>query len=133
MEFPVQIPERFLEKAQTLHIFPEDIEENFVRGAGAGGQKINKTSSCVWLKHLPTGTEVKCQEYRQREVNRSEAYKLLILKIEERILGKKSERAQKNFKLRKQKMRRSRKAKEKTLEYKAHRSVVKENRQKIQF
>lgn len=133
MEFPVPVSEKYLEKALALHIFPEDIEENFVRGTGAGGQKINKTSSCVWLKHLPTGTEVKCQEYRQREVNRSEAYKLLILKIEDRILGKKSERAQKAFKLRKQKMRRSRKAKEKTLQHKAHRSALKENRQKVQF
>ena len=131
MEFPVQISEKFLEKARLLHIFTEDIEEKFVRGSGAGGQKVNKTASTVWLKHLPTGIEVKFQEQREREANRSGAYRLLILKIEERVLGKRSEFAQKIFKLRKQKKRRSRKAKEKMLGDKHHRGELKISRRDI--
>lgn len=133
MEFPVPLKQKFLEKAEKLRIFPEDIEEQFVRGSGSGGQKMNKTASTVWLKHLPTGVEVKYQAEREREANRMGAYRTLILKVEERVLGRQSEVAQKIFKLRKQKKRRSRKAKEKMLEVKKQRAELKESRQKIQF
>src|SRR3989344_5282430 len=103
--FPVELPPEILEKAAKLKVFGEDIEEKFIRGGGAGGQKINKTASCVWLKHLPTGVEVKCQKHRERERNRASAYKLLVRKIETTVLGEKSEEAMENFKLRKQKKR----------------------------
>lgn len=133
MEFPVPLKQKFLEKAEKLRILPEDIEEQFVRGSGSGGQKMNKTASTVWLKHLPTGVEVKCQDQREREANRMGAYRMLILKIEEKILGKQSDIAQKIFKLRKQKKRRSRKAKEKMMDEKSHRGEIKENRQKLKY
>lgn len=131
MEFPVELSFKSLEKAKKLAIFPEDIEEKFIRGSGAGGQKINKTNSCVWLRHLPTGTEVKIQEHREREANRKTAYRLLIEKIEEQVLGKRSEKQKKIFKLRKQKKRRSKKAKEKMLEAKRRRGQIKVSRKKV--
>ncbi|MFA5855162.1 MAG: peptide chain release factor-like protein [Candidatus Gracilibacteria bacterium] len=131
MRFPVEIPEEFLVKAAGLKVFAEDISEQFVRGSGAGGQKINKTSSCVWLKHVPSGIEVKCQKHREREKNRISAYKLLILKIENVKMGKKSEEAKKVFKLRKQKKRRSRRAKEKMMQEKSVRGAIKESRKKV--
>lgn len=131
MGFPIVLNPEIIEKAQKLKIFAEDIAEEFVRGSGAGGQKINKTSSCVWLKHLPTGIEVKCQMHRERAKNRASAYKLLILKIEERVLGKKSAEAVKDFKLRKQKKRRSRRAKEKMMHDKAVRGQIKELRRVV--
>lgn len=53
-----------------LRIAESDLVEKFVLGSGSGGQKINKTSSCVYLKHLPSGIEVKCQAHRSREMNR---------------------------------------------------------------
>jgi protein subunit release factor B len=53
-----------------LRITEEDLVEKFILGSGAGGQKINKTSSCVYLKHVPSGIEVKCQAHRSREMNR---------------------------------------------------------------
>jgi|TARA_B110000305_G_C19160045_1_gene502183 peptide chain release factor len=63
-----------LEQRMKHHrILEEDLEERFVLGSGSGGQKVNKTSSCVYLKHLPTGTEIKCQESRSREKNREVA------------------------------------------------------------
>lgn len=133
MDFPVSVHDKFLQKAAKLHIFPEDIEEKFVRGSGAGGQKVNKTASTVRLKHLPTGVEVKVNEHREREGNRQAAYRLLILKVEEKVLGKQSEISQKIFKLRKQKRRRSRKAKEKMLEAKAQRSELKASRQRFKI
>ncbi len=128
MNFPVELSEPVLEKAKQLKILPEDIVEQFVRGSGKGGQKINKTSSCVLLKHLPTGIEVRCQKHREQSKNRLSAYKLLILKIEDQIKGKQSARAQAIFKLKKQKKRRSRKAKEKMLVAKKRRSEIKQNR-----
>jgi protein subunit release factor B len=129
--FPTELSPSVLEKAQRLKVFAEDIEEKFIRGGGAGGQKINKTASCVWLKHLPTGTEVKVQKHREREANRKSAYKLLVLKIEDQVLGKKSARAQKIFKLRKQKKRRSKRAKEKMVEAKRQRGALKVSRKPV--
>ncbi|MDF1825082.1 MAG: peptide chain release factor-like protein [Verrucomicrobiales bacterium] len=86
-------------------IFEEDLEERFVLGSGAGGQKINKTSSCVYLKHLPTGAEVSCQETRFRERNREMARSRLCDHFEEKAredkLIRAKERAKKRFQKRK--------------------------------
>lgn len=130
-EFPIELKPDILQKALKLEINPEDIEEQFIRGGGKGGQKINKTSSAVRLKHLPTGIEVKCQKHREQNKNRLSAYKLLINKIEELVKGEESEKAKKIYKIRKQKQRRSKKAKEKLLELKKRRSEIKETRKKI--
>ena len=128
MNFPVELPEKSLALAAELKVQPEDIDEFFVRGSGPGGQKVNKTASCVELTHRPTGVVVRVQRFREQHLNRIEAYKLLLLKIEENIKGKASQRQQAIFKVRKQKMRRSRKSKEKMLKSKHHRSSVKERR-----
>jgi peptide chain release factor len=129
MNFPVELPPAILEKALKLGIDPADVTENFVRGSGHGGQKINKTASCVELHHAPTGIDVRMQKHREQSKNRVSAWKLLILKLEEQKLGKESELQQKIFKLRKQKQRRSRKAKEKMLSEKHQRGSVKAKRQ----
>lgn len=131
MGFPVELSEQVLAKAAKLKIEPQDIEESFVRGSGAGGQKVNKTSSCVWLKHLPTGVEVKVQKHRERGANRKSAFKLLVNKIEGKVLGNKSEVAMKQFKKRKQKKRRSRRAKEKMMDAKTRRGDIKGTRKSI--
>lgn len=62
-----------------------DVEEKFVRGAGPGGQKINKTSSTVWLRHRPTGLEVRCQRERSQSANRELAWKELCNRLEHRV------------------------------------------------
>src|SRR5579872_2140633 len=93
-----------------LGIQESDLIEKFILGSGSGGQKINKTSSCVYLKHIPSGLEVKCQQDRSRELNRYYARQELCEKIEEQILQEKSEKQQKIAKIRRQKKRRSRKA-----------------------
>jgi peptide chain release factor len=74
-------------------ILDSEIEENFLKGSGPGGQKINKTSSAVQLKHLPTGIVVKCQETRSRSQNRKIARKILGERIEELELGEQSRKA----------------------------------------
>jgi protein subunit release factor B len=128
MNFPVDIPPDRLRLAQELGIKPDDVEENFTRGSGAGGQKINKTSSAVHLKHVPTGMEVKVQQYREQSKNRLSAWKLLILKIEEQVKGKESKIQQEMFKIRKQKQKRSKRAKEKVLSDKKYKADIKEKR-----
>jgi protein subunit release factor B len=103
------------EKMETLNIREEDIDESFVRSGGKGGQKVNKTSTCVYLKHIPTGVEVKCQEERSQSLNRYRARVILAKKIEEMIRGEQSEERQRIEKIRRQKRKRSKRAKEKML------------------
>lgn len=102
------------DRMASLGIREVDIQERFVHARGRGGQKVNKTAACVYLKHLPTDIEVKCQESRSREANRFFARRLLADKIEDSILGRESPRARKIEKIRRQKMKRSRRAREKT-------------------
>ena len=82
------------ERMERLGIKEEDLVEKFILGSGSGGQKINKTSSCVYLKHLPTGTEVKCQKDRSRELNRLNARRELCEKLEEILFQEKSKKRQ---------------------------------------
>jgi len=99
-----------------LGISEDNFVEKFITGSGSGGQKINKTASCVYLKHLPTGIEVKCQQQRSRELNRYIARRELCERLEEIRDGKKSKRQQAHEKIRRQKRRRSRRAKNRMLD-----------------
>jgi len=112
----------------SLGIYERDIEESFVRSSGAGGQHVNKTSTCVQLLHRPTGMMVKCQEDRSQAVNRFLARRLLVEKIEGDILGRKTAEQQRREKIRRQKRRRSRRAKEKMLSNKHHQAEKKQYR-----
>ena len=98
------------EKFLKLGIKPQDIEEKFMASGCKGGQKANKSATAVYLKHLPTGIEVKCRETRERELNRFLARRTLAYKIEERLTGT-SERMKEHEKIRKNKARRKRRAK----------------------
>lgn len=110
----------------SLGIRKEDLEETFVRGSGAGGQKINKTSSAVQIRHLPTGIAVRCQETRSQSLNRFLARRLLADKIEIRVRGHVLAQQSLREKIRRQKRRRSRRAKEKMLEQKKRTAQKKE-------
>ncbi len=115
-------------KMNSLGIKEEDLTEKFIRASGKGGQKVNKTSSCVYLKHRPTGVEVKCQKERSQVLNRFLARRILASKVESLILGRKSEERKRIEKIRRQKRRRSRRAKEKMLRFKKMRSEKKKLR-----
>jgi peptide chain release factor len=116
------------EKMEELGIKEADIVERFVRSRGHGGQNVNKTSTCVYLKHLPTGLEVKCQQERSQSLNRFFARRILIEKIDNLIRGKESQEQQRIEKLRRQKRKRSKRAKEKVLEMKHLQSKKKKTR-----
>jgi peptide chain release factor len=115
----------------ALGIREEDITEKFVRSSGKGGQNLNKVATCVYLRHAPTNTEVKCQETRSQALNRFLARRSLAEKIEAMILGRKSARRQQIEKIRRQKRKRSKRAKEKVLEQKRFQSEKKKLRQDI--
>lgn len=113
------------ETMARLGVREEDIAERFVRSQGPGGQNVNKVSTCVYLRHIPTGIEVKCQEERSQAQNRYRARQLLLKKIESAILGKLSEEQKRIEKIRRQKRRRSRRAKLKILESKRRHAAKK--------
>jgi len=117
-------------KMEELGVREDDLVEKFILGSGRGGQNLHKTSSCVYLKHLPTGIEVKCQRERSRELNRYYARRELCEKIESQIFKVKTEKIQLIEKKRRQKRRRSKKAQLKVLENKKHRGGIKHLRGK---
>lgn len=123
--------EELTRRMNRLEIKEGDLVEKFILGSGSGGQKINKTSSCVYLKHLPTGIEIKCQKSRSRELNRTYARRDLCDKLEELLFQEKSKKRQASEKIRRQKKRRSRKSQEKILATKRNRSEIKKNRGKL--
>ncbi|MGB9835521.1 MAG: peptide chain release factor family protein [Candidatus Saccharicenans sp.] len=128
--FPVR-PEKekdLLDRMASLGIKESDLEEKFIRSQGRGGQKVNKSATCVYLKHLPTGLEVKCQRERSQALNRFLARRILVEKLEAQVLGKETEERQRIEKIRRQKRKRSKRAKEKMLADKKRRSLLKEMR-----
>jgi len=127
--------EALREKMQRLGIREQDLQEKFIRSQGPGGQNVNKVSTCVYLRHVPTGIEVKCQQERSQALNRFLARRILANKIETLILGELSEERRRIAKIRKQKRRRSKRAKEKILSVKrerAEKKIMRSYRPKIE-
>ena len=125
--FPVS-PDKLAQLQQrmsALGVNEAEIEETFVRSGGAGGQKVNKSSSCVMLLHRPTGLRVKSQTTRHQAMNRFLARRLLLDKIERMRKGYvESERARIE-KVRRQKRKRSSRAKQRMLAEKARHGETK--------
>lgn len=83
MSFPSDLSKDLIARAKSLHIDPRFITEHHIRGSGHGGQKINKTASCVQLVYSPLEIDIRCQEHREQSKNRLTAWKRLIDKVEE--------------------------------------------------
>jgi protein subunit release factor B len=120
-----------LERMEKLGIRKEDIEESFVRSSGPGGQHVNKTSTCVYVIHVPTGLSVKCGRTRSQALNRFYARRLLLDKIEKAMTGVVEEELSRIEKLKRQKRKRSKRAKEKMLQAKHRQSEKKSLRSKV--
>ncbi|MEM7698709.1 MAG: peptide chain release factor-like protein [Verrucomicrobiota bacterium] len=118
-------------RLQRLGIQPKDLEENFVLGSGPGGQKINKTASCVLLRHRPSGTEIRCQESRSRDQNRILARERLCDQLEAARLVKKQRAAKQRAAERYRKRGRSRAEKARLRQSKRFRSEKKQLRRRV--
>ncbi len=115
-----------------LQISDSDVIEKFIVGSGKGGQKLHKTASVVYLKHTPSGIEIKCQESRSREDNRYFARMRLCEKLHATISDEKTKEQQKTEKLKRQKKRRSRRSKQRMLDEKSKHGQQKLSRKKPQ-
>ena len=116
-----------LQRMKELSICEDDIEETFIRASGPGGQKTNKTSSCVSLRHIPTNIIVKCQRERSQALNRFLARRHLLDRIECLQKGFVKEDDLRIEKIRNQKRKRAKRAKEKKSALKTRQSDAKEN------
>ena len=116
---------KLLERMQALGVREKDVEEQFVRSSGAGGQKVNKISTCVLLHHRPTGIRVKCQQERSQALNRFLARRILLDKIEARLRGANAAEEQRIAKIRRQKRKRSKRARLRLLADKHHQAEKK--------
>lgn len=119
-------------RLRALGVRDEDLDEQFVRSGGAGGQNVNKVATCVLLHHLPSGTRVKCQEARTQAGNRYLARVRLCERLEAALLGRASVAQQEAERIRRQKRRRSRRARARMLEGKRMRAEIKAGRGKVQ-
>lgn len=120
--------EKFQELAERmarLGVAESDLREHFTRSSGPGGQKTNKTSTCVHLVHVPTGLAVKCQEERSQALNRFLARRILLDRIERQQEGFLGEERRRRERIRRQKRRRSQRAKERVLREKHLQSAKK--------
>lgn len=97
-------------RIQKLQININEIDENFIRGSGHGGQKINKTSNCVVLSYPKLNLIIKNQESRQRSLNRFLALRELIDQIELKISPETSQKLKAIAKIIKQKKRRTKRS-----------------------
>jgi protein subunit release factor B len=125
--FPVspRKEKQLFERMRALGVREQDIEEQFVRSSGAGGQKVNKASTCVVLHHRPSGVRVRCQKERSQALNRFLARRILLDKIEAKLKGAEMAAEQKAAKIRRQKRKRSRRAKQRMLAEKRRQSEKK--------
>ena len=112
LDIPVteQKQQALLDRMVACGLREEDIVETFVRSQGPGGQKVNKTSSCVCLKHQSTGLEVKMQKDRSQAMNRFYARRRMCELLEAQNPGQATPEAIKQEKIRKQKQRRKRRS-----------------------
>jgi protein subunit release factor B len=115
----------------ALRVPESDIEERFVRGSGPGGQKINKTSSTVWLRHRPSGTEVRCQAERSQAANRERAWSELCDRLEARVRDARAAEQQLREKGRRQTRQKSRGQKVRMIQAKKHRARHKASRGRV--
>ncbi|MFZ5862874.1 MAG: peptide chain release factor family protein [Nitrospirota bacterium] len=133
MAFPVsaQKNDELTARMAALGVRETDIDETFVRGSGPGGQHVNKTATCVMLAHRPSGISVRCQASRSQGLNRFYARRLLLDKIEGQQLGKASAEQQAIEKIRRQKRKRSKRAKAKMLADKRQQAEKKATRGRV--
>jgi protein subunit release factor B len=125
------LPDPILSRLAALRTSPGDVEERFIRGSGPGGQKINKTSSTVWLRHRPTGLEVRCQAERSQAANRERAWQELCARLEAQVRDAGAAAEQERERARRQARQKSRRQKVAMILTKKHRARHKAARGRV--
>ncbi len=136
MSLPLPSPDKLAQLEQrlaALGVGEADLEETFVRSGGHGGQNVNKTATCVMLLHRPSGLRVKCQTTRHQAMNRFLARRLLLDKLEQAQRARVEARRAELERIRRQKRKRSRGARERMLADKARHSEKKRMRRRLEF
>ena len=128
---PLPDDEGLSKRMKKLRLLEEDLEEQFVRGSGAGGQKVNKTSSTVMLRHVPTRVEIRCQRERSQVMNRYWARVELCDRIESILNEAKLAAQNEREKVRRQNRPRPRGLQQRILKEKKNRGEVKKNRSRV--
>jgi len=132
-DFPDIVEASLRARFVSLGVRPDDVEETFMRGTGAGGQKINKTSSTVRLRHRPTGLDVRCQRERNQAVNRRLAWAELADRLEARQQAAANAAVAERELQRRRKRQKSRGQKARMIETKKHRAKIKQTRGRGQW
>lgn len=114
-----------------LRVHERDLEETFSRSSGPGGQNVNKVSTCVTIRHVPTGLSVTASDSRSQSTNRQLALIRLLDEMERRKAAKRQERLAELSKSRRQKAKRSRSTKRKLVEGKRLRGETKKLRGRV--
>jgi protein subunit release factor B len=127
-DFPDIVEAPLRARFVSLGVPPGEVEERFVRGTGAGGQKINKTSSTVWLRHRPSGLEVRCQRERNQATNRLIAWTELAEKLEWLRQEAKNQAQSARELARRQNRKKTRGQKLRMIQEKKHRAKIKQKR-----
>jgi peptide chain release factor len=125
--------DKLAQRMVNLNINETNLVEKFIIGSGKGGQKLHKTASTVYLKHLPSGLEIKCQYSRSREDNRYFARERICEKLHSILSNEKTKEQQRIEKIKRQKKRRSRRVKQKILDEKSKQGKLKVLRKKPEY
>jgi protein subunit release factor B len=112
----------------ALGVKAADVDERFIIGSGHGGQKLQKTSSCVWLRHRPSGVETRCQRERSQSANRELAWAELCAKLEERQRLVSARQTDERELVRRRSRQKSRGQKIRMIQSKKHRAGIKKRR-----
>lgn len=116
---------------EKIHLWPGEVIERFIKSRGPGGQNVNKTATCVYLRHLPSGIVVKCQAERSQAANRARAWKLLSNKVRQQAESRRLAHAQELARVRRSRRKRSPAAKERMLQQKHLRAEKKKLRARV--
>jgi protein subunit release factor B len=131
MPVSIEKEKELLERMHRLGFSEGDLQETFIRSSGPGGQKVNKTATCVYLVHVPSGMSVKCQKTRSQAMNRFLARRILLERMERSQKGRADAERKRIEKLKRQKRKRSKRAQEKVLQAKRRQSEKKALRSKV--
>jgi len=131
MSVSIEKEKELFERMQRLGLSEGDLQETFIRSSGPGGQKVNKTATCVYLVHVPSGMSVKCQKTRSQAMNRFLARRILLERMERLHKGQADAERRRIEKLKRQKRKRSKRAQEKVLQAKRRQSEKKALRSKV--